>query len=371
MKKKILFFMFRLAGGGAERTVVNIMNKLDKNKYEIVLVLGTDVNNDYLHLLAKEIRIENLYCPKLRYCFFLLRKCIVKEQPDLIFTTMNPNNIMAVLAKVSSFKRIPVVVREANNRTESGEVTPVNKILTTLFYNAADKVIALSQGVRDDLTKNFRIQEKKVKVIYNPIDIDSISALKNEKIDDLPKIGGEKLVVSVGRLEEQKDFVTLLQAFRLVVNEVDAKLLILGKGSQEEPLKQLCNSLQLHDSVFFLGFKNNPYKYVKAEDLFVLTSRWEGFGHVIVESMAVGTTVVTTNCRSGPFEILDGDKYGLLAEVGNPQDIAQKMITLLQDNNMRRIYAQKGVERARKFHSKSIVKEYENVFLQVINNRVN
>lgn len=370
MKIKVLVFLFQLNGGGAERTVVNIINKLDEKIYDIVLVLGNDKNNEYLNLISDNVKIKFLNCDRLRKCFFKLRKSIIQEEPNLIFTTMNPNNLMVLLAKIFSFRSIPVVIREANNRTQSGKVTKINRFITSVFYNYSNKVVALSQGVREDLIENFKIKADKIKVIYNPVDIDNINILKNEIVDDVDIMTNQKLIISVGRLEEQKDFPTLIRAFSLVQEKINAKLIILGKGSQEIMLKKLCEDLKIEDKVLFLGFKENPQKYVKISDLFVLTSKWEGFGHVIVEAMAVGTPVVITDCKSGPFEIIQDNKYGVLAEVENYQDIAEKVIALLEDNRMSSLYAKKGIERSYDFNSNTIVKEYEELFDKVINSKV-
>ncbi len=366
----MLFFLFKLNGGGAERTVVNIVNKLDENKYDVVLVLGNDKNNEYLNLISKHITVKFLNCNKLRYCLFKLRKSIIEEEPNLIFTTMNPNNLMVILSKIISLKKTPVIIREANNRTESGSVTWLNKFMTKVFYNISDKVVALSQGVREDLIENFEVNKDKIKVIYNPVDIGYINKVKDEGIEDIDIDPSQKLIISVGRLEEQKDFSTLIRAFSLVVKKVDSKLIILGKGSQEKQLKRLCEELDIAEKVLFLGFKENPQKYVNLSDLFVLTSKWEGFGHVIVEAMAVGTPVIVTNCKSGPNEIIKNDQYGILAEVENYQDIAMKIITLLEDDERRLYYSNKGLERACDFNSEEIVKQYEKLFTKVIDGKV-
>ncbi|WP_156874348.1 glycosyltransferase [Planococcus halocryophilus] len=364
MKKKILVFLFQLNGGGAEKTVVNILNKLDSSKFNIVLVLGNDKNNHYMDLLSENVTVKYLDCGKLRKCLLKLRKTIILEKPDLLFTTMNPNNIMLVVAEFISFRKIPVIVREANNRTQSGTVTVLNKLITKICYNYAAKVISLSHGVKEDLINNFKIKQEKIKVIYNPIDIDYINQIKNEEILDIEINGNEKTIISVGRLEEQKDFTTLIRAFNLVQSQIKSRLLILGKGSQEGSLKKLVTTLNLEEKVIFLGFKENPQKYVKNSDLFALTSKWEGFGHVIVEAMAVGTPVVVTNCNSGPLEIIKNNEYGILSNVEDYVDISNKIINLLKNDVLSAEYSCKGLLRSEDFKSDKIVKEYEEIFLE-------
>src|SRR5690625_3087537 len=310
MKKKVLFFLFSLSGGGAERTVINVMNNINEEKYEVLLVLGTDKSNDYIDLLKKDIEVRVLHSSKLRYCLWKLAKCIRKEKPDLLFSTINANNIILLLASILSLRKVPTIVREANNRTQSGSVSFMNKGMPNILYNNfSKKVIALSDGVKNDLAKNFHVKENKIDVIYNPIEVDKIKKLSRDEVRELNKNGEERVIISVGRLVEQKDFRTLLNAFSRVSQIINSRLIILGKGPQECELTELSKDLGIEEKVSFLGFKNNPYKYMSKADVFILSSQWEGFGHVIVEAMATGTPVISTNCNSGPAEIIQKDRY--------------------------------------------------------------
>ncbi|MGM8216829.1 glycosyltransferase [Bacillaceae bacterium W0354] len=371
MKKKILFFLYRLAGGGAERTILNIIKNLDEEEFEIILVLSSSKNNDYIELLPSNVKVRYLNEDRLRYSFLRLSKCIKEENPDLLFSTVNENNIILLIAKILSFKNIPAIVRESSNRTQAGKATRLNKKVTRFLYNQfADRIISLSQGVCDDLINNFGINKSKVNIIYNPIDIENINKLGSEEVYDLDINTGEKLIIAVGRLVEAKDFFTLIKAFHLVSSEVNAKLLILGKGPKETELIALCKKLKVENKVVFGGFKQNPYKYIKKADLFVLSSKWEGFGHVIVEAMASGTPVIATDCNSGPREIIGNDQYGVLVPVSDYEEIAMKLVFLLKDEDSREYYRKKGIERAYRFEASKITKEYSRVMCEVIENRI-
>jgi glycosyltransferase involved in cell wall biosynthesis len=367
MKKKVLFFLSSLSGGGAERTVVNIINNLDREKFELLLVLGSKKNNDYIDFVDKNITIKYLNHSRVRYCLYDLIKVIKEEQPSLLFTTLIHNNIIVSLARVLSLRKIPVIVREANNRIQSGKVSRINKLSTFLTYNyLAKKVIALSNGVKEDLVNNFKVNKDKIEVIYNPIEVGKIKQLSNEKIDDLKFNNDEMTIIAVGRLVEQKDYPTLLKAFSIVTKSVKSRLVILGKGPLENELKQLTKKLNISNKVIFLGFKENPYKYMKKADIFVLSSKWEGFGHVIVEAMVCGTSVISTDCKSGPGEIIGDDKYGILTPVGDHDALAENIINLLMDDEKRNKLCEKGLKRAEEFDAKTIVKRYETVFEKVL-----
>lgn len=366
MKKKIMIFMFSLKGGGAERTIVNIINHLDEEKFDVIFVLGTDADSDYLELLKDSIKIIVLNCRKPKYSIFKLRNCIKKEKPDVLFSTVNKNNIVLLLAKILSFRKIPTVIREASHRTQSGKVTNKNKLLTRVLYNLfSSKIVALSEGVREDLITNFKISEKKTKVIYNPVDINYIKSSMNEEIQDSFNLkSDEKIIIAVGRLAKVKDFPTLIKAFEIVLKDVNARLFILGRGPLESELKQLSKQLNISDKIEFLGFQKNPYKYIKQADVFVLSSKWEGFAHVIVEAMTIGTPVISTNCKSGPAEIIGDNEYGILVPVQDYKLMAEQIILLFKNDNMGNNYANLGIERSYTFEARKITKKYEDLFMQ-------
>lgn len=368
MKKKVLFFMFNLAGGGAERTIINIINNLNKETFEVTLLIGTKKNNDYIEMVSDEVIVKYLNKERLRNSFFKLRKFVKKEKPDLLFTTGINNNIMLSFVNLSLLKRkTKLIVRETTYRSKSFKISLLNRVLTYIAYNLiADKVIALSKGVKEDLVKKFSINKQKVKVIYNPIEIEMINQLKDEKLVYPIRDKDEKIIISIGRLVEQKDHFTLIKAFAILQSMVNAKLIILGKGPLDSELKSLTEQLGIKDKVYFLGFKRNPYKYINMSDVFVLTSKVEGFGHVIVESMVIGTPVISTDCKTGPREILGDNEYGILVPVGDYEELSFQIFRLLQDEQLQRNFSLRGIHRTRDFNSKKIVKEYENIFLKII-----
>ena len=360
-----MFYLSALKGGGAERTVVNIVNNLNKNKFEVVLVLLNNTNNDYIDLVSEDVKIRYLECNRIRYGIFKLRKAIVEEKPDLLFSTLINNNLTLLAAKLLTFRKIPTIVREASNRTASGKVSLLNKIITFISYNFfAKEIIALSEGVREDLIYNFKISPRKIRVIYNPVEVDKIRLKSQDKITIFKEKSNVKNIIAVGRLVEAKDYFTLLRAMKIVLNKENVKLNIIGKGILEETLKKTSKDLGIDNSVQFLGFKTNPYKYMRESDLFVLSSKREGFGHVIVEAMAVGVPVISTNCNSGPAEIIKDDKYGVLVPVGDYKTLAKKIVELLRNENLRQYYREIGPQRARDFEAKKIVNKYEKIFIQ-------
>ena len=365
---KILIYMQNLAGDGAERTIVNLINNMDYSNFEVVLILDSKQKNEYIHMIKKNIIIDYLNVDSNIKKVLSIRKKLQKFKPDLIFTTMLNNNLLLLLANLLTLKKYRAVVRVANNRSINNQVKLGKKILVYLAYNyIAEKVIALSKGVKEDLIQNFKIESTKIDVIYNPIDILNIHSKMNEPVEGID-FKNSKTIIAVGRLVEQKDYSTLLNAFKLVADiKKNVKLIILGKGPLFQKLIDETKNLNLNDKVEFLGFIENPYKYISKSDLFVLSSIHEGFGHVIAEALTCGTPVISTDCKSGPSEIILDNEFGVLVPVRDINSLAVAIVRLLEDEEKRAKLAVKGKERALDFDAKKITNAYERLFVNVIN----
>jgi glycosyltransferase involved in cell wall biosynthesis len=270
---------------------------------------------------------------------------------------------------MASFTRAKNIVREAAFLGGNFRADMKLRVMGML-YKLTSKVIALSHGVKENIIHWYKVKPEKIRVIYNPVDVESITAhMENGQIakehahlfrDDA------KVLITAGRLVKDKDHETLINAFAKVRQKTNARLVILGEGELEEQLKHQAEQLRLKDCVHFLGFQQNPYVYFKHADLFVLSSIREGFGHVLTEALAAGTPIVSTNCRPGAMEVLDQGKYGVLCETGNADDMADKIINTLQlDDEKTEEMTDKGIRRANEFHARKIVKEYEETFIHV------
>jgi glycosyltransferase involved in cell wall biosynthesis len=227
-------------------------------------------------------------------------------------------------------------------------------------YYGADAVIVVSQGEKEDLNRNFGIPEKKIRVVYNPLDRIKIAELSTEDPGihfDVP------VVVSMGRLVYQKGFDILLRAFRKVRDGRKAKLLVLGDGEKKEELISLAQSLDLQDDVVFLGMQVNPFQFILGAEVFCLASRYEGLGNVILEAMALGLPVVVTDCPSGPAEIVENGKYGILAPMENADAIADALIRVLSDDKLREGLSELSLIRAKDFDLEASLKQWEEIIL--------
>ncbi|RKL68296.1 glycosyl transferase [Salipaludibacillus neizhouensis] len=368
-KKRILFFIYEMGAGGAARTLLNIINNLDRNKFAPVLVT-LNYNGSYVDELKEDVVFIKLDTKRLSRSIFKLAKIIRQERIDVVFSTIPRVNTIAIFSRILSLSSAKSVIREADNLGGDFK-TNLQLLAFGTIYKMAHQIVSLSQGVKDNLVTRYKIKENSIKVIYNPIDLEHIQSkiyqgeIQNEwqsvfKTDD-------KVIVTAGRLVKQKDQVTLLHAFAKVNSEIDSQLVILGEGPLKEELIVKSEELNIRERVHFIGFQKNPYSYLNKADLFVLSSIHEGFSHVIAESLAAGTPVVSTDCKSGPSEVLAGGKYGSLCEVGNAEDIADNILRVLTLPESERLaLIEKGFERARHFDAKEIVKQYETTFLETL-----
>lgn len=374
-KTKVIFFIYQLGAGGAARTMLNILNNIDRKRFNPILVT-LDYEGNYEQYLNPDITFVKLKTKRLRSAIIPLAKVIRKERPDIVFSTIPNYNTVAILARLLSFTKAKNVVREA---AFLGGSTKQN---TKLFlygrlYRFATKVIALSNGVKDNIVKRYKINKKKIEVIYNPVDIENIheriqtGSIKQEHQaifqDDA------KVIVTAGRLVQDKDHHTLLKAFAKLQEKMatkKTKLVILGEGELQEELKQFARKQAIEEDVYFIGFQENPYIYFEKADLFVLSSLREGFGHVLAEALAVGTPVVSTNCKPGATEVLQNGLYGRLTPVGDAEKLATAMYNILslEEKRIEEII-NKGQERAQDFDAKTIAKQYEKMFLRVLGNQ--
>ena len=376
MKKcKLMFFVYVFGGGGAEKMILNILNNINNDKYDITLMLGIKEKNEYLDLLTnKKVKIDYINVPLGNddEAIKQLSYKINEYNPDVLFTEARFTNWLSYHAKrLSKNKKVKLIFREATNRSLAEHPTLMGKIKTFYHYNfGSSHIIAISEGVKNDLHNAYKISNKKITRVYNPLEVEKIKKAANDHIDNpiFNKVKGKK-IINVARFVPKKNQMLLLKSFEIVSKEIpNISLFLLGRGELKEELQNYCKEKHMNN-VYFLDFDINPYKYVKKCDVFALSSNEEGFGNVITEAMAVGTPVVATDCPSGPSEILNNGEYGELAKVGDAQDLANKIITMLKNNTKRKQYINKSLKRAKEFGVNNIVKQYEKVIDRVYNEK--
>ena len=331
---KIALFLPSLAGGGAERVVLNLARGFSNRGHKVDLVLVNAVG-PYMKDLPETVRLVNLRADRFLKSLFKLVKYLRKENPDVLISSLPPANIIAIWAKIISRNSCRLFLRLDNPTSVTlKHMTQFKGLLIwkliPFFYPFADEFIASSRGIAEDIKKILSINEENIHVIYNPMDIDSINRLAEMPLAHPWFKEGEPLVIlGIGRLSKQKDFPTLIHAFSLVRKQTSSRLVILGEGEERSALENLIREMKLENEIEMPGFVDNPYAYLAKASIFVLSSIYEGLCTVIIESLAVGTPVVSTNCPTGNDEILDSGKYGLLEPVGEPEAIADAILKTL------------------------------------------
>jgi glycosyltransferase involved in cell wall biosynthesis len=332
---RVAFFLGSFGGGGMAHLAHNFV-KLGVN---IDLILNRD-DPTHLWRMPAATRVINLKAPNLYSSIPGLVRYIQQERPDALLATDHYLNEVALLSKRLSGVPLRVVVAEHNQLSKTARnTTELKRRLAPLFtrylYPWADGIVAVSHGVARDLSATAGIPLHRIQTIYNPVIEPAMLASAKESPEHpwfTTESGSIPTILGVGKLEPQKDFPNLIRAFAKVRQHQQARLVILGWGPDLPQLKALVQELGLDADVDFPGYVQNPYAYMARSSVFVLSSAWEGLPTVAIEAMALGTPVVSTDCQSGPAEILADGKYGYLTPVGDSEALAEAILQVLAGN---------------------------------------
>ncbi len=324
---KIAIVLPDLRGGGAERLHINLAKSWTQRGWQVEFVL-LRAEGDLLGFLPDGATIFELGVDRIRWVLPALQRYLRSARPDVTLVAMWPLTCVGVLAWLCSGKQGRLFLSDHTQLS----VACLEETLTDLrslslsmrlTYPLATGVIAVSKGVQADICQLSRMEARQITVIHNPAAIESTSLNgASENGDSLWGFGRGARLLSVGTLKPQKDHATLLRAFALLPEELDASLAVLGDGPLRGELSDLAQALGIHDRVRFLGFVPDPIPWFRTADVFVLSSRWEGFANVIVEALSFGVSVVSTDCPSGPSEILEDGRFGELVPVADPTRLA-------------------------------------------------
>lgn len=318
-------FLPSLAGGGAERVTLNLARGLVGLGHRVDLVLA-GLSGAYVDQIPEGVRTVDLRAGRTLRAMPALIRYLRKEKPDGMLSAMNHTNVVAIWAARLAGYRGPLLVAE-HNELAPGRTSRWQRLFNASIrfsYPRAKKVVAVSHGVKRSLVEHAGISDEHIMVIYNPVITPALQLQERSRPPALPA-GGPPVVLGVGRLTRQKNFSNLLRAFAVLRQHRTARLLILGEGEEREDLTELAVQLGIQDDVSMPGFVHNPYDFIAYADLFALSSDWEGLPTVLIEALALGTRVVSTDCPSGPREILDQGRFGTLVPVGDSAALGNAM----------------------------------------------
>lgn len=343
---KINFFISSLSGGGAEKVLVNLANSFASMGNDVVIVSLEKREQFYVPKEnVKVIKIKNPEKYNMIKDFLEVKRIIKKRKADINISFLSRCNILVLLAAL--FSKQKVVVSDRNNPLK--EHSQFVFLLQNFIYMRANQVIVQTQQIKDYYWKNI---QKKITIIENPIDTQSL----DKQVTEIPD--REKVIVSMGRLESQKDFKTLIRAFSKIESQYSEwKLKIFGKGHMLAELKQEAKNCGVEKQVLFCGRTETPYLEMRKASIFVLSSFYEGFPNVLCEAMYAGDLCISSDCVSGPRELIESEKNGWLFEIGNVNQLAEilKMciekekqlddIRLNAQNTVRRLYLEKNIKK--------------------------
>jgi glycosyltransferase involved in cell wall biosynthesis len=362
-RQRVLFLLPTLSGGGAERVTVTLLQNLGRSRFEPHLAL-IDAVGPLFQDLPADIPLHDLKAGRVRRAFPGIIRLAWKLKPQVIHSAMVELNMATVLLRAFFPPGLRVLTREDTSPSAlnaQGRKHPSFwNWLYRRLYPRADKIICVGDHIVDDLAENFGIPRSKLTRIYNPVDFDLIRRLA--EAGGNPYSGNGPHIVAAGRLAKEKGFDLLLDAMPLVRAAVsDADLTILGEGARQSDLLAQQERLGLRGTVHFAGFLPNPHPYFKHVDLFVLPSRWEGFGLVAIEALAVGTPVVATDCPGAVREILAGCPLAQLVAPSDPQALARGIIAALQSARSG-LQPRQGLDSfLSRFDVKTVLREYEEI----------
>lgn len=358
-KKKIFFFIHQLNSGGAQRVILNIVKHLDKSKFEVKLVVVNNIG-EFSGFNHPDVSIIDFKSKSIKSSILKIFRLIIKEKPDIVFSGLSVLSLtIATLIPLIKLKNsTKFIARESSIPSRS---IPMQKkpwiinALYKLFYNRFDQIICQSEYMKNDLINNFNQKEKKIIVINNPIDIDNVLSLSNETFSGLAN--NKTNLLAVGRLHKVKGFDLSIRALQIL--DQSYHLSIIGDGNEKENLHNLAKELKVENRVHFLGYQPNPYKYMKNGNIFVLSSRHEGFPNVVLEANICGLPVVAFRSPGGTEEIIENGFNGYLVDPENVELLA-KTINKSSNTTWNKYSIFKNINR--KYESALIIRKYEKVF---------
>jgi len=336
-----------LAGGGAEKLYLNLTPRFIEAGWDIVFLVDK-IGGALDGSVPEGAQLVQLDVDRLRHALPKLIRYLRREPPDILLSSISPNNAAVLLAKLVTLIRTQFLITQHNTLSREANNGGIYRILPLAFrllLRFADDVVAVSRGVAVDLARSTGFDPAKITVIPNGVVTDDFAERARAECPHpwLPPTG-EPVLLGVGRLTPQKDFATLIRAFAELRRHRPAKLIILGEGPERADLTALAHSLGVAESIDMPGYVANPLPYISNASLLVLSSAYEGFGLVLAEALACGTPVVSTNCDHGPAEILDGGRYGALVPVGDWSSMASAIDATVDQPAARSILQARGDE---------------------------
>jgi glycosyltransferase involved in cell wall biosynthesis len=365
--KRILLFRPTMGEGGADRVTIKLLQHLDRRRFQPTLVL-VKLDGVLLDQIPEDVTVIDLGASRLRFSWLKLAAVLRRQRPDILLSTSSGGNLVAALAH--AMVRDPnrcLILSERNTfsavrRERRPRWLPIVPV-TRKLYKQASRIIAVSEGVARDLTQSLDLPEGLVIAIHNPVVDEELYELAQKPADHPWLLEDQPVLLGVGRLVPQKDYPNLLRAFRRIRRKRPIRLIILGEGVERRGLEKYAQHLGVRQDIDFLGFVKNPFPYMRQCTVYVLSSRFEGLPGSLIQAMACGAPVVSTDCPSGPSEIIESGSNGFLVPVDNDEQLADSIESLLDNPALRRSFSEAAQRAASDFAVSPMIKHYEDTLL--------
>jgi glycosyltransferase involved in cell wall biosynthesis len=368
MKKKIVFITLSLEGGGAEKILSRLVVNL-YNEFDIVLVTFYRKGryfDELLSLPGLEYHCINAEHGNTFSFAIRLRRIIKKASPDKILSFLYYPNIVTYLSQVGLSTTL-IFSERSNHRlylTNSFKHKIWNWILH-MAYKKATSIITVSNESKAALASDFSLPNEKIHTIFNGLNFPLLDKLKNEQFTDFKTDDDVRNILAVGSINRAKNYPLLIESFSVLHSRNEGtRLIILGKGEMMNEINELITQLKLHEAVYMAGYCDNPYKYMKLASCYVLSSSWEGFPNSLLEAMYINGHVVSTDCPTGPSEIISHNEDGLLCEMNNSEDLATAMEKMCFDEDFRDYVFENSRRKIAKFDERIMIQEYREIILK-------
>ncbi len=355
---RLLVIAASLGGGGAERFLTLLLRNLDRRRFELHLAL-VDASGPHLSSIPPDVAVHDLGVRRVRYSLPAVMRTVRRLRPATVLSTLGYLNVAVIASRFFWSAGTRLWVREANIPSASLGSGGKNRLLRRVYpwlYPRADGIVCVTEAIRRELAEDFCIPVSRLRVIANPVEVDVLRSLAGQ--GGSPFEGGGPQVIAAGRLTRQKGFDLLLRAISPIMRDrPDVRLTILGTGPEASSLQALAEGLGVSGSVSMPGFVDNPFRYFRAADMFVLSSRWEGMPNVVLEALACGTPVVAFDCAGGGVREIaeETEKVEVV-----PREDVPALTEAIASHLGRKVGNGKPLL-PDKFHIRRVVKQYEDI----------
>lgn len=370
--KKIAFYMHNFNGGGAEKVTITLADLLYTDGFDVSIIVknNTGVLRDkvpkYINILDLNINNKTKIGRNIMNVIKLAKIFNRNEYNCIVSVTRGMNVIASISRKLAFNTRIPLIGTIHNSVSQEILNYPtIKNFLTRILNHQFSKIVVVSEDARKEYIALTKLDSKKSVTIYNPV-VNQTIFIKADAECSHPWLNQDrefKTIITAGRLTYQKNQMLLLKMFNSIVKEKNVRLIILGEGELKEQLENYCIQNNLTSYVDFVGFVENPYSYFKNADAFVLSSYYEGLPTVLIEALACGCNIVSTDCPTGPNEILEDGEYGFLSNVDDHKDLLEKTKLCLE----KPIEKSKLISQSMNYSTQKSKERYEELLREVLN----